>query len=299
MSMSNPHLVPPALPPPTRPSRFAARLDAFQGLAFNEGVATDLKGQWRAHFARRMGPAFNGRLAFEIGCFDAEFLCRIAQQHPNTGFIGLDWKAGALCQGAERAAVAKLHNVALVHGRAQNAHKLFAVQELDDIWIFHPDPCDKPKELPNRLITGPFLLELHTLLRSRESCVAIKTDHPGYFQWLLALLGLRQPPWFAMLDPGAVKTSPKTRRRDLVHPSLLPARSAELLEAFHVSASSSNLWEDPATLSHIAGQPFAGQTTLFESRFLKKRLPIYYVELRKSLQRVPPGSEAADETVCP
>ena len=118
------------------------------------------------------------------------------------------------------------------------------------MWLFHPDPCDKPRELPNRLIAEPFLLDVHRVLRAGGAFV-LKTDHPGYYQWALGLLGLPEP-----------------------------TSSEALNERFEVSMNSPDFWKDDPARLHGAGKYFAGEATAFESRSLRKRLPIHYVELR-------------------
>jgi hypothetical protein len=82
--------------------------------------------------------------------------------------------------------------------------------------------------------------------------VTIKTDHAGYYQWVLELLGLSEL-----------------------------GRNEEVLRRFEVLARSSDFWNDPAAGAHVAGRPFAREATLFESRFVKKRKPIYFIDLGK------------------
>ena len=130
--------------------------------------------------------------------------------------------------------------------------------ELDEIWVFHPDPCDRPQELKNRLIAEPFLIDAHAALRQPGSRVAIKTDHPGYYQWLLGLLGLPEPAWFAAARAGAPTPGRRVRARDLVGPGTIPAESEAVLRLFDVSANAADYWNDPAALAHTAGRAFAG-----------------------------------------
>jgi hypothetical protein len=50
---------------------------------------------------------------------------------------------------------------------------------------------------------------------------------------------------------------------------------------FEVAMNSADFWNDSAALADTAGRLFSQRATLFESRFVKKRFPIYYFELRK------------------
>ena len=279
-----------AVPAPARRSAFADRLLEFPDFVFSDGREFSKRGAWRDYFASRMSaesgepasPTRPHQLIFEIGCNDAALLARVAAKHPATAFIGIDWKYRALHAAAERVAAAGLRNVALLHGRGQDVSKIFADGEVDEVWVFHPDPCDKPRELPNRLIGEPFLLDVHRVLRDGRSLI-LKTDHPGYYQWVLGLLGLPEPEAFAAArrgDPPAAGRS-RVRVKGLMPPADVPAASAAVLERFRVEVASADLWNDPAAQAATAGRCFAGEATSFETRFRGKRWGIYYMEIEK------------------
>ena len=210
-----------------------------------------------------MGPSFEGPIILEIGCNYAALLVSVAATHPATAFVGIDWKCRALHTAAGRVAAAGLRNVALLHGRGQGIRRYFGDGELDEAWLFHPDPCDKPQELPNRLVAEPFLLDLHAVLRPvAESVLIVKTDHRAYHESSLALA-----------------------KRDAIH-----CRYA-------LTANSADFWNDEAILRHVEGHAFAGHVTPYEERFRKKRKPIYYFELRRRVG--PPAPPLLDRTCAP
>jgi tRNA G46 methylase TrmB len=255
-----------------RRSVYADRLREFSDFAFGDDEVFARRGRWRGYFRDRIGPTYDGRVILEIGCADGAFVSRIAAQHQNAAFIGLDWKAKAVYDGARRVAEEGLRNVTLLRGRAQDIRKIFADAELDEIWVFHPDPCDRDADLKNRLIAPPFLADVHHVLRDHSSTLTLKTDHPSYYQWVLALLGLPEPDW---------SQHSRTRTRDLIPAESLPPASDKVRRMYDVVMNSANYWTDPAAQSHTAGRAFAGLATTYESRFMKKRLPIYFIELRK------------------
>ena len=78
-------------------SNFAAKLREFPSHAGSDADAFVHRGQWSAFFAQRIGAFFDGRIILDIGCFDAAFLSEIAAEHPQTAFIGIDWKCQAEC----------------------------------------------------------------------------------------------------------------------------------------------------------------------------------------------------------
>ena len=261
---------------PKRRSIFADRLVAFADFVSDDLAAFERRGQWQAFFRGRIGAAFDGRIIFEIGCADAASLCSMAAKHPTFGFVGLDWKYKQIFTGAQQVAAMKLRNVALLRARAQDLRQIFADGEIDEMLIFHPEPCDRPEEAANRLLTAPFLIDAHHVLRDRGS-ISLKTDHAGYYQWMLSRLGLSEPDWLA---PGATRV----RTRDLIRHEDLPPTNTEILNRFEVAANSRDYWNDPVTIAYTAGRCFAGEVTMFEHRFMKKRQPIFYLEFKKRLQ---------------
>ncbi len=267
-----------------RRSIYASKLSAFSDFVFDDNAAFQHRGDWQAFFTKRIGPAFDGKIIFDVGCADAGHLARIATKYPTAAFVGLDWKYKAVFDGAGRVASEGLKNVILLRGRAQDIRKVFADNEVDEIWVFYPEPCDRDIELRNRLIAEPFLVDVHHVLRDRISRLCLKTDHRGYYQWVLGLFGLPEPAWFSIesdasvIPPGTLRL----RRRDLMRRDLIPELSKAIRERFIVRMNSPDLWNDPIALRHIAPRVFSGETTLFEERFLRKRLPIYYFEIAKT-----------------
>lgn len=232
-----------AAPIVRRRSVFADRLLEFRDFTFSDGAEFQRRGAWREFFRSRIGDAFDGRVIFEIGCNDGALLARVAARHPTTAFIGIDWKCRAIHSAAERVAHAQLSNVALLNGRAQDVRRFFADGELDEIWLFHPDPCDKPKELRNRLFAPSFLRDVHPVMRDGASLV-LKTDHPDYYQ--------------TALDA-----------------------SEAAADQFDALVASSDFWSDEDVQRATAHRCFAAESTFFENRYRKRRQPIHYLELTK------------------
>lgn len=243
------------------------RLRAYDALVRVDDAAIAERGRWRERFAKP--PA---RLILEIGCSDGALLARVAARQPEVGFVGLDWKYREVLRAAERIDAAGLSNVLLVRGRAQWLRRKFADGELDEVWLFHPDPCANAVERPNRLFAEPFLLDAAAVLRPGGT-LTLKTDHAGYYQSARSLLGLPQPDWATAV--------PRARVRDLSSPDEWPARSDAATEAFKVSAASHDFWNDAAAQEHASAMLFAGERTAFEQKHFADRRPIFYVELRR------------------
>lgn len=220
----------------------AERLREFADVVDVGDAAFARRGRWADRFRARMGGGFDGRLVVEIGCADGGLLVAAAGRWPAAGFVGIDWKAGSLADAAGRAAAAGRAGVLLVRGRGQDLARQFADGEVDQVWLFHPEPCDRPRERPNRLMSPAFLADVRRVLRpGGASRFILKTDHAEYAEHTLSLL------------------------------ALMPAD-------FRLVAHSSDYWADPAVQAHTAGHAFAGEVTAYEARYRRKRVAIHYVE---------------------
>jgi tRNA G46 methylase TrmB len=226
-----------------RRSAFADRLLDFPEFVFSDGREFSRHGAWREFFSQRLNQAtFDGRVICEIGCNDAALLTTVAAKHPATAFVGIDWKCRALHAAAVRIAAAGSPNVALVLGRGQDAGRIFGPREVDEVWLFHPDPCDKPRERPNRLFAKGFLDDAAGILRGPRSSLVLKTDHREYFEEAVSL--------------------------------------AATAMQFEVTTNSEDYWFDAGARDATKDRLFAGEPTSFEERFLRRKKPIHYLELR-------------------
>ena len=169
-----------------------------------------------------------------------------------SGLVGIDWKCKAIYDGAQRVSRLGLQNIALIHGRGQSLPDIFGNREIDELWIFHPEPFEKETKSQARLISLQFLRQIEPLLRGSDSCVVLKTDHADYYQQVLKLL---RP-----LDSNSL------------HSSAAP---------FEVTVASTDFWKDPRAQLHTSKRSFKGEMTEYERRFSKRHVPIHYLEFRK------------------
>ncbi|MBI3555479.1 MAG: hypothetical protein HY074_04370 [Deltaproteobacteria bacterium] len=257
---------------------YADRLKEFSSFVLNDTDAHSLAQGWHKLFSARLGnpPA---KLTLEIGCSNAEFLCAVAGRHPEIAFVGIDWKFKVVYKGAKRIHRENLKNAMLVRGTAHDLEKIFGEGELDEIWIFFPDPWAKKGQLKKRLMQESFLLAAHRALK-KNGRIFFKTDHPGYFQWVLALFGEPEPvlPEYSQATP--VERSMRSRQIQVrrLEKDGLPAANAAIQAAFRLERYSTDYWGERTGRTVT---PFSETPTLFEQLFVKDGLPIYYVELAR------------------
>lgn len=243
------------------------------------------RSHWLSLLSQRAGRPLS-RLILDLGTADGALLIAMAQSHPDIGFIGIDWKLKGLETAARQLDSAPLlppvSNALLLHARALDLPRLFAPEELDEILLFHPEPCDAPRQLPNRLFNPPFLHMTWAALKL-EGHLTLKTDHPGYYQHALALFGLPEPDWFQPARAAGHGTHPfpRTRIRDVVSREALPPANPELIARFDIATNHPDFHQATLTTTSFPHRCFTGHTSTYETLYLKKRLPIYFLDLVK------------------
>jgi tRNA (guanine-N7-)-methyltransferase len=123
-------------------------------------------------------------LDLEIGVGNGEFLAHHASLHPERCVLGIERKFKPLVQSLKRAQRAELNNAALLRYQAGHLEDIFAPEELNNIYLFFPDPWPKTKHHKNRLVNDRFLKSTFTLQRA-NSRFEIKTDNDEYYEWIL------------------------------------------------------------------------------------------------------------------
>jgi tRNA (guanine-N7-)-methyltransferase len=130
-----------------------------------------LPGQWRQHFADQMGKTPD-TLILEIGSHFGEVILKMASDHPDMAFVGMDITFKRVVKLAQKAQGLDPRNLLSVLCNAKALDQVFADGELDGIFIFFPDPwAQKKRQMKNRLVNLNFVQVLHRKLK------------PGGFFW--------------------------------------------------------------------------------------------------------------------
>lgn len=146
-----------------------------------ESAARAQRGQWRkSTFA---APS-EMPLDVEIGTGNGEFIAHHSAAHPERCVLGIERKFKPLVQSLKGLQRAELSNAAVLRYQADHLHEIFAPQEIDDIFLFFPDPWPKKRHHKHRLVNTAFLKSTFMLQRPGARFV-IKTDNDAYYDWIL------------------------------------------------------------------------------------------------------------------
>lgn len=166
-------------------NKYAAQADhEFANWVFTEGRAITQKGLWRSSVFK---VANDKPLDLEIGVGNGYFFEHICASNPDRNFLGLELKFKPLIQTTKRTLKRGCENGRFIRFDAGELPQIFEPGELDNVYIFFPDPWPKKRHHKNRLITYEFLMTLYELQRP-GSVVQFKTDNVEYFDWVMERL---------------------------------------------------------------------------------------------------------------
>lgn len=142
----------------------------------------ELKGKWNSDFFKNNNP-----IVLELGCGKGEYTVGLAGRFAEKNFIGIDVKGARFWRGAKTAVEDGLANVAFVRTQIELLEQVFAVNEVDEIWITFPDPQIKYKRTKHRMTNSEFLKMYKKIMKS-GGIVNLKTDSEFMHGYTLGLL---------------------------------------------------------------------------------------------------------------
>ncbi len=128
------------------------------------------------------------RSVLEIGFGNGEATIEIAQNRPETGFIGLEVHTPGVGQLLREIHRRGLTNLKVLRHDAVDVVKALPRESLDGYHVFFPDPWPKKRHHKRRLLQRPFLQEMIATLKP-GGILYIATDWEEYAEEVLAALG--------------------------------------------------------------------------------------------------------------
>ena len=163
------------------PNPYALMLmNEYKNKAFDEDRVEEFKGSWRE---KVLGVEKDFPVDVEIGTGNGYHFAHAASKNLKRGLLGFEIKYKPLIQTIRRALKAGAEdNAYVIRYDASQITKVFEKDEINNVYIHHPDPWSKKRQWKHRLIQEGFLEDLHSLMRP-ESFVEFKTDNEDYFDW--------------------------------------------------------------------------------------------------------------------
>lgn len=143
---------------------------------------TTIKGRWDELYFENENP-----ITLELACGKGEYTIGLAQKFPDRNFIGVDIKGDRLARGSKIASELGLKNVAFLRTSIQYMDEFFVENEIDEIWLVHPDPQLRDRDEKKRLTNSFFLKSYLNCLRP-DGIFHLKTDSFPLFEYSLGTL---------------------------------------------------------------------------------------------------------------
>jgi tRNA (guanine-N7-)-methyltransferase len=182
---------------PQAKNPYSEKLKIFQGKVLSDQDTETHRGQWKSFFQKThvdSTVSSDGLLHVELGCNAGHVIVEWAKQNPNHLYVGVDWKFKAIFKAAEKAEKRKLANLMFFRAHSERLQYMFAPQEIDRLYLFFPDPWPKKGHWKHRFITEDRLKELKQLMKP-GGVFHIKTDHRGYFDWMMEAIEKSTNEW--------------------------------------------------------------------------------------------------------
>lgn len=158
------------------------RLGVFNTFVLRDNEAEVHQGNWANNVFGNSNP-----LEVEIGTGFGHFMMEHTQKNPNINFIGLDHRFKRSFQLANKLTSLQYQNFKYLRARGERLDYMFGPEEVSTIYYFFPDPWPKTRHHKKRLFQKNFLDAAYKVL-TKDGVIQIKTDHDGYFQWMLGQL---------------------------------------------------------------------------------------------------------------
>ena len=166
-----------------KPTEYVLALNGeYADWAYDEERAKQHRGKWR----RQFGVEDLAPMDLEIGTGNGYFFAHRAVSEPSRSLIGMELKYKPLIQSIRRARRDGAENARIARYDAACLEDIFAAEELNHVFIHHPDPWPRKRDWKHRLIQDPFLETLWGLMRP-GSFVNFKTDSEDYYDWALPI----------------------------------------------------------------------------------------------------------------
>ena len=154
-------------------------VEDYASRAFHEEKAVEYKGRWDQVFPLQ---TFSG-IDLEIGTGNGLYFAHRASLNPDRLLLGIELKFKPLIQSIRRALnQGATQNALMMRFNAYQVERLFSAQELNHIFIHHPDPWPKTKHWKHRLIQAEYMQKLFQIQKT-GSFVEFKTDSKDYYLW--------------------------------------------------------------------------------------------------------------------
>lgn len=123
-------------------------------------------------------------IQIEVGCGKGNFVTKMALQHPELNFIGIDLQETVISYALDKILLSTLTNVKLLLVNGKELVNYFPTGSIDKLYLNFSDPWPKNRHEKRRLTYRNFLILYEKLLRPSGG-ISFKTDNRALFEYSL------------------------------------------------------------------------------------------------------------------
>ena len=153
----------------------------FSAWSYDEEKAPTFRGQWREK-SFLVGDEIP--LDLEIGTGNGLHFAHQAALYPERCLLGLELRYKPLIQSIRRVRRAHGTNARIARYNAYLLPELFISGEVNNVYLFFPDPWEKGRNHKHRIVQDEFMIRMYEMQRP-GSHFYFKTDSRDYFEWSL------------------------------------------------------------------------------------------------------------------
>lgn len=140
-----------------------------------DNVPFQMKGKWNKEFFKNDNP-----IVLELGCGRGEYTVGLGKLYPHKNFIGVDIKGSRMWTGATQALKENMANVAFLRTNIEIIDRMFAENEVSEIWLTFSDP--QMKKATKRL-TSTYFMNRYRKFLVPDGIIHLKTDSNFMFTY--------------------------------------------------------------------------------------------------------------------
>ena len=132
------------------------------------------KGRWNLIFGNE------NPIHIEIGRGKGQFIMKLAKEHPDINYIGIERYSSVLLRALQKMEVEPLPNIRFLCMDASMITEVFDKEEVAKIYLNFSDPWPKERHAKRRLTSRQFF-ERYDKILARNGVVEFKTDNDDLF----------------------------------------------------------------------------------------------------------------------
>ena len=145
---------------------------------------SQVNGHWRNQFVvddKETGKVAK-KLYVEFGCGRGRFINDTATKFSNELFVAVEGVTSVIYRALEKADVSQLINIRFINSYIDDASEIFAIDEVNGIYLNFSDPWPKERHERRRL-TAPNANEAYLKILAPDGFIEQKTDNERFFDY--------------------------------------------------------------------------------------------------------------------